>query len=65
VIKIQSLKQISLNAIFLLHIEADVHESEKCNTDAILDLLKNRDQLFSFLQIELLADYISSIQQSL
>lgn len=30
-IEIQSLKQISLNVIFLLHIEADVHESEKCN----------------------------------
>jgi len=65
VIKIQSLKQVSLNAIFLLHVEADVHESEKCNIDAILDLLKNLDQSFSFSRIELLADCISLIQQSL
>jgi len=65
VIEIQSLKQISLNVIFLSYVEADVHESEKCNTDAILDLLKNLDQSFSFSRIELLADHISLIQQSL
>ena len=65
--QIQRLKQISSNAIFLSHLETDVHENDQSDVNSTLNSLQSLNQTFLLLRMTmtLLTDSISAIQKLL